>query len=201
MKSIKLLLVSFLLSLANLSYAEAEAIRAIELPQESKVDQLEKIVVTASRSDARLEQMPQYTSIITREDIEKSPSQTLDQVLKNIPGMNIGGSPYFNNDPTGQSLKMRGLTNAKVLVLLDGIPVHDPFYSTIQWAKMPLSSIDRVEIIRGGGSALWGNLAVAGVVNVITKKPTDDKAEIGVSYGSFSTKKTDVSKNLVFSFI
>jgi outer membrane receptor protein involved in Fe transport len=199
MKSIKLLLVSFLLSLANLSYAEAEAIGAIESPQESKVGQLEKIVVTASRSDARLEQMPQYTSIITREDIEKSPAQSIDQLLKNIPGMNIAGSPYFNNDPTGQNLKMRGLTNAKVLVLLDGVPIMDPFYSTIQWAKVPLSSVDRVEIIRGGGSALWGNLAVAGVVNIISKKPMDDKAEIGVSYGSFSTKKTDVSKNLVIS--
>ncbi len=199
MKPIKLLLIGFLLAETTLSYSEEIIIKTLKTPQESKVDQLEKIVVTASRSDARLEQMPQYTSIITREDIEKSSSQTLDQILKNIPGMNIGGSPYFNNDPTGQSLKMRGLTNAKVLVLLDGIPIHDPFYSTIQWAKMPLSSIDRVEIIRGGGSALWGNLAVAGVVNVISKKPSEDKTEIGVSYGSFSTKKIDVSKNLVFS--
>lgn len=199
MKLIKLILISFLLSKTSLSYSEEIDIKSIKDNPESKDTKLEKIVVTASRSDARLEQMPQYTTIISRDDIEKSPSQTLDQVLKNVPGMNIGGSPYFNNDPTGQSLKMRGLTNAKVLVLLDGIPVHDPFYSTIQWAKMPLSSIERVEIIRGGGSALWGNLAVAGVVNVITKKPGDDKAEIGISYGSFQTKKVDVSKNVIFS--
>ena len=199
MKLIKLLLIGFLLSEASLSYSEEIDIKSIRNNLEPKDTKLEKIVVTASRADARLEQMAQYTTIISREEIERSPSQTLDQVLKNIPGMNISGSPYFNNDPTGQSLKMRGLTNAKVLVLLDGIPVHDPFYSTIQWAKMPLSSIDRVEIIRGGGSALWGNLAVAGVVNVITKKPDNDKAEIGISYGSFQTKKIDVSKNLVFS--
>ena len=199
MKLIKLLLIGFLLSEVSFSYSEEIDIKSIRDNLEPKDTKLEKIVVTASRADARLEQMAQYTTIISREEIEKSPSQTLDQVLKNIPGMNIGGSPYFNNDPTGQSLKMRGLTNAKVLVLLDGIPVHDPFYSTIQWAKMPLSSIDRVEIIRGGGSALWGNLAVAGVVNVITKKPDNDKAEIGISYGSFQTKKIDVSKNLVFS--
>ena len=199
MKLIKLLLIGFLLSEASLSYSEEIDIKSIRDNLEPKDTKLEKIVVTASRADARFEQMAQYTTIISREEIERSPSQTLDQVLKNIPGMNIGGSPYFNNDPTGQSLKMRGLTNAKVLVLLDGIPVHDPFYSTIQWAKMPLSSIDRVEIIRGGGSALWGNLAVAGVVNVITKKPDNDKAEIGISYGSFQTKKIDVSKNLVFS--
>lgn len=157
------------------------------------------VSVTASRSDTKLEAMPQHTTIITKEEIEKSPAQTLDQVLRNIPGMNISGSPYFNNDPTGQSLRMRGLTNAKVLVLLDGIPVHDPFYSTIQWAKMPISSVERVEIIRGGGSALWGNLAVAGVVNVITKRPNDDSTQVGFSYGSLSTSKADISKNIVIS--
>ena len=86
-----------------------------------------------------------------------------------MPGMNVSGAPFYTTDPTGHQTKMRGVTNSKVLVLVDGIPVHDPFYGTTQWFKVPLSSIDRVEVVRGGSSSLWGNLAVAGVVNIITR--------------------------------
>lgn len=158
-----------------------------------------EISVDASRSRTKLESMPVFTTLITQEDIKKSPALTLDQLLRNISSVNLSGAPYYVSDPTGTSLKMRGLANAKVLVMLDGIPIHDPFYSTIQWFKVPLASIERVEVVRGGGSALWGNLAVAGVINIISKKPEGAGGEVSASIGNMNTQNLYAAKNLQVS--
>jgi outer membrane cobalamin receptor len=145
------------------------------------------VVVTATRSSTTLEHMQLHTTVITREQIEASPAQTVDQLLRQISGMNMPGEPYYTTDPTGNQTRMRGVTNSTVLVLVDGIPVLDPFYNTTQWFKVPLSSIDHIEIVRGGNSSLWGSLAVAGVVNIITRKPTSNGTSVDVSYGSRNT--------------
>ena len=158
-----------------------------------------EISVEASRSNTKLESMPLHTSIITQEEIQKNPAITLDQLLRNISSVNLSGAPYYVSDPTGTSLKMRGLANAKVLVMLDGIPIHDPFYSTIQWFKVPLSSIQKIEVVRGGGSALWGNLAVAGVINIISKQPDGQGGEISTSFGNMNTQNFYVAKNIPFN--
>jgi iron complex outermembrane receptor protein len=155
------------------------------------------VVVSASRAATSLRDMSLSATVVTAAEIRKSPAQTLDQLLRDVPGVNLPGAPYYTTDPTGQQTKMRGLTNSKVLMLVDGVPVHDPFYSTTQWFKIPLSSIERVEVVRGGSSSLWGNLAVAGVVNVITKKPIDGHARVDMSYQSRNTSNVAASKNFV----
>jgi iron complex outermembrane receptor protein len=161
--------------------------------------ELEAVTISASRSQTRVEEMPLHTTVISRAEIEESPAQTLDQLLRNIPGMNFSGVPASQSDPTGHQTKMRGLGNAKVLVLLDGVPIHDPFYMTTQWFKLPLSNIERVEIVRGGNSSLWGNMAVAGVVNVVSKRVKDNAGEAMVSVGSRGTVNVAVSKNFAVS--
>jgi outer membrane receptor protein involved in Fe transport len=155
------------------------------------------VVVSASRDGTALSRMPLHVSVVTQAEIRKAPAQTLDQVLREVPGMNLPGAPYYTTDPTGQQTKMRGVSNSKVLMLVDGIPVHDPFYATTQWFKVPVSAVERVEIVRGGNSSLWGNLAVAGVVNIITKKPVDNGGELGVSYQSMNTTNVALAKNFV----
>lgn len=161
--------------------------------------ELDAVTISASRSETRVEEMPLHTTVISRTEIEESPAQTLDQLLRNIPGMNFTGVPATQSDPTGHQTKMRGLGNAKVLVLLDGVPIHDPFYMTTQWFKLPLSNIERVEIVRGGNSSLWGNMAVAGVVNVVSKRVKDNAGEAMVSVGSRGTVNVAVSKNFAVS--
>jgi iron complex outermembrane receptor protein len=161
--------------------------------------ELDAVTISASRSETRVEEMPLHTTVISRTEIEESPAQTLDQLLRNIPGMNFTGVPASQSDPTGHQTKMRGLGNSKVLVLLDGVPIHDPFYMTTQWFKLPLSNIERVEIVRGGNSSLWGNMAVAGVVNVVSKRVKDNAGEAVVSVGSRGTVNVAVSKNFAVS--
>jgi len=157
------------------------------------------VVVSATRTTTTLEHMPLHTTVIGQEELAKSPAQTLDQLLRDVSGINMGGAPFYETDPTGHQTKLRGVTsNASVLVLVDGIPVLDPFYSTTQWFKMPLSAIDHIEVVRGGSSSLWGNQAVAGVINVITKKPTDNSTQLDANYGSLNTSIPAVTQNLVF---
>jgi len=161
--------------------------------------ELQAVTISASRSDMKVEEMPLHTTVISRQEIDRSPAQSLDQLLRNVPGMNFSGVPASQSDPTGHQTKMRGLGNSKVLVLLDGVPIHDPFYMTTQWFKLPLSNIERVEVVRGGNSSLWGNMAVAGVVNVVSKRVSDNAGEALLSVGSRGTANVAVSKNFAVS--
>ena len=163
---------------------------------------LSPITITASRNQTLLRDMPVHTTVIMADEIQKSPFQSLDELLKTVPGFNFSGAPSYLSDPTGTQTKIRGLGNAKVLVLLDGVPMLDPFYLTTQWFRVPLSTIERIEIIRGGSSSLWGSMAVGGVVNVITKVPKvpkDPVSNVSWSYGSFNTSHLAVDTNVVVS--
>lgn len=157
---------------------------------------LNTVTVTASLNQTRVRDMPLHTTIISRDEIEKSPARTLDQLLRTIPGFNFTGVPATISDPTGQQTRMRGLGNAKVLVLLDGTPIIDPFYLTTQFYKVPLSDIERIEVIRGGTSSLWGSMAVAGVVNIVTKRPTDDSGAVTLGGGTQGTASVAWSQNI-----
>jgi len=182
--------VSFLFA----AMAQAQQERADLSPNE-----LNAVVVTASRSQAQVEAMPLNTTIVSQQDIQKSSAQTLDQLLRDVPGLNFTGLPAAQSDPTGHQTKMRGMGNAKVLVLLDGVPIHDPFYLTTQWFKVPRSNIERVEVVRGGNSSLWGNMAVAGVINIVSKRPVDNSGEASISLGFNGTQSASISKDIVLS--
>lgn len=180
-------------ALGLLAFAVSQAVYAAEDAQV-----LETVVISTSRSQSKVEEMPLHTTVISQEDIQKSPAQTVDQLLRNIPGMNFSGVPAAMTDPTGHSTKMRGMGTAKVLVLLDGVPIHDPFYLTTQWFKVPLSNIERIEVVRGGNSS-WGSMAVAGVVNIISKRVKDSAGEIKANAGDYKTGSVAVSKNFMVS--
>lgn len=186
-------------AIALLSVSVCRATPAREAGSTDPAPELEPVVVSASRSQAKVEAMPLHTTIVTQEDIRRSPAQTLDQLLRNVPGLNFTGVPATQSDPTSQQTRMRGLGNAKVLVLLDGVPIMDPFYLTTQWFKVPLSNVERVEIVRGGNSSLWGNMAVAGVVNIVSKRPKDNAGAASVQAGSRGSSNYSLVKNFMVS--
>ncbi len=160
---------------------------------------LSDVVVSATRSGTPLDEIPLNTTILTKEVLEVSPDQTIDQILKNVPGVILNDTPYYQKDPTGQSINVRGLGNARTLVLIDGLPANDAFYGTVQWNLVPMSSIDSVEFIRGGVSSLWGNYGMGGVINIKTKTPTNSQQEVSASIGTFGTGNVAASKDLMAS--
>ena len=160
---------------------------------------LNDIVVNATRSGTPLDEMSLNTTILTKEVLESSPDQTIDQVLKNVPGVFLNDVPYYQKDPTGQSINVRGLGYGRTLVLMDGLPANDAFYGTVQWNLVPMSSIESVEFVRGGVSSLYGNYGMGGVININTKTPKNSSQEVSASYGSFGTGNVAASKDLVVS--
>ena len=160
---------------------------------------LKSVTVSATRSGTPLDEIPLNTTILTKEALEVSPDQTIDQILKNVPGVILNDTPYYQKDPTGQSINVRGLGNARTLVLIDGVPANDAFYGTVQWNLVPMSSIDSVEFIRGGVSSLWGNYGMGGVINIKTKTPVNSQQEASASYGAYATGNVAASKDLIAS--
>ena len=166
----------------------------------SNYDQkLSDMVVNATRSDTPLDQIPLNTTILTKEVLESSPDQTIDQVLKNVPGVFLNDVPYYQKDPTGQSINVRGLGYGRTLVLIDGLPANDAFYGTVQWNLVPMSAIESVEFVRGGVSSLWGNYGMGGVININTRTPKNSSQDVSASYGAFGTGNVAASKDLIVS--
>ena len=160
---------------------------------------LADMVVTATKSGTTLKDMTQNTTILTKEELEIAPEQTIDQVLKNQTSVFLNDQPYYQKDPTGQSINVRGLGNARTLVLIDGVPANDAMYGTVQWNLVPMSAIQDVEFIRGGVSSLYGNMGMGGVINITTKPIGDDKGEVSGSIGSYATGTAAVSREFAIS--
>ena len=160
---------------------------------------LSDVIVNATRSGTPLDQMSLNTTILTKEVLESSPDQTIDQVLKNVPGVFLNDVPYYQKDPTGQSINVRGLGYGRTLVLIDGLPANDAFYGTVQWNLVPMSSIESVEFVRGGVSSLYGNYGMGGVININTKTPKNSSQDVSASYGSFGAGNVAASKDLMVS--
>jgi outer membrane receptor protein involved in Fe transport len=151
-----------------------------------------EVVVTATRAPTSIKEVPESVSVITGRQVLDTPGQGLDDILRNLPGMVLTSMGPDVGHPTAYNESMRGLptTETRMLVLVDGVPLNDPFFGYIQWNRIPLDNIERVEVVRGGGSPLWGNAAMGGVVNVITRAPTSDELLVDAAGGSYGAYRT-----------
>ncbi|WP_174297684.1 TonB-dependent receptor [Sphingomonas bacterium] len=148
------------------------------------------IVVTATRSVRSIADVPASVSVVTAAQIEGTPARTIDDVLRRVPSVDLPVASTNEQHPTDTIVSMRGLSGISALVLLDGVPLNDAFFGYVQWSEVPLATVDRVEVVRGGGATLWGNYALGGVVNIITR-PIDRTGLVaeaaGGSRGSYRT--------------
>ena len=152
--------------------------------------ELPAVTVSATRANTKIEDLDLSTTVIDRAAIERMSGQSLDQVLNRIASIRTSDVIASSVHPTGQQILLRGFANARTLVLLDGIPLNDAFYNTVSWESVPKESIERIEVIRGGGaSSLWGNLAVGGVINIITRKPEAGKSNLSATIGTHDTQR------------
>jgi iron complex outermembrane receptor protein len=159
----------------------------------------ETIVVTPTRFPQALSGQSASTTVITRQDIENSPQATLPELLAQYAG--IGMRDQLGNHATASTVDLRGFGAAagqNTLILLDGRRLNDIDLSAIDWSALPLSAIERIEIVRGGASVLHGGGAVGGVINIITRSPLrqSDQVTAKVQLGSFNTRDVQVSGNL-----
>ncbi|MGX9962301.1 TonB-dependent receptor plug domain-containing protein [Roseomonas sp. F4] len=130
---------------------------------------ISETIVTATRIPTEAERVPAAITVLTRADIEERGYQTLAEAMATVPGMNMvqGGG-------LGQqaSVFIRGTASRHVLVLLDGVPVNDPSEANgaFNFGNELLGDIERIEVVRGPGSALYGSGAIGGVINLVTRR-------------------------------
>jgi outer membrane receptor protein involved in Fe transport len=149
------------------------------------------IIVTATRSARTLDDVPASVSVITSEQIEGTPARTIDDVLRRVPSVDLPIASTDEQHPTNTIVSMRGLSGIRSLVLLDGIPINDPFFGYVQWSEVPIATIDRLEVVRGGGAPLWGNYAMGGVINILTRPIDSDGLVAEAAGGSRHAYRAD----------
>ena len=142
---------------------------------------------------------PNFTDNITRDIISEQKSQTLSELFRNVLGIdvqmehNVGRNA--NVSIRGSSDYKPGGYNNRVLVLLDGFQMSIPNSGSVDWNGMPLEFIDRVEVLKGPMSSLYGQNSMGGVINLVTKKFKNEFSTLKASYGTFNSKVLDVGLN------
>ncbi len=129
------------------------------------------IVVTASRMEQRLQEVPVAMTVIGAEELATMPADDYGDVLRNVPGLNV--TQISARDIQVNTRKASGSLSTDQLVLLDGRTVYLDFFGFVMWDLLPLNfnEIAQIEVVRGPGSAVWGANALGGVINLITKSP------------------------------
>jgi len=147
------------------------------------------VIVTGSRFEENLNEVPANVQVITRDEIANSTSSNIPDVLSQIGGLNVRSTNpgQLNLDAT---VDMGGYgvgANSTTLILVDGQRINSIDSTSISWESIPIDSIDRIEVLQGGASVQYGNGAVGGVINIITNGNTSKLNQASVSYGSFGT--------------
>jgi outer membrane receptor protein involved in Fe transport len=132
------------------------------------------LTVTASRgSERRIDELPVSVTVIPRETLETTPAVTLDEVLRTVPSLELPLLPSTAAFPANPSVALRGLglgdSATRALVLLDGLPMNGAFFGNVFWNRVPKPDLERIEVVRGATSSLFGSFAMGGVVNVLTR--------------------------------
>jgi len=177
----RLFVVTLGLVLVASSWAEAEE------NKEESVLELEKIVITATRSPHLLKDVPVSTTVITKKEIEQTGASTVAEALENVAEMRVTG---YGSPGSLATAHIRGSAAGQVLVLMDGRGLNPADSGTVDLGFLPVQNIERIEIVRGPFSSLYGANALSGVINIITKlAPEKRQTQLGASSGTYETSE------------
>jgi iron complex outermembrane receptor protein len=151
---------------------------------------LEKVVVTGTRDVEEIRKIPANVTVITKKQIEEAHVETVVDLMRDQVGV-VVKDIYANGKSATVDVRGFGETAASnTLVLVDGRRVNQIDLSGVDWTQIALDQIERIEIVRGSGSVLYGDNAVGGVINIITKKPEKQFSfQTGVALGSYNYNK------------
>jgi outer membrane receptor for ferrienterochelin and colicins len=140
------------------------------------------IVVTGTRTRYLLKDVPVTTEVVTREEAQQTGAVTVDQALESAVGVNV------DNDLSGEGVTLRGIDPTRVLILVDSEKLVGRVNGAIDLSQISLDNVEKIEIVKGVGSTLYGSDAIGGVVNIITRKPKHSlRFSSSADYGSFKS--------------
>ncbi|CBK42377.1 putative Vitamin B12 transporter BtuB precursor [Nitrospira defluvii] len=174
-----------LLCLVSVSPLRAADVSAEETPEPAPVVETEEVVVSATKTPVPVSQVTSAVEVITAQDMKKQNIKTVIEALRLAQGVAI----FSNGGPgTAASATIRGGSANQTLVLIDGAIVNSATLGSYNFANLTTDNIERVEILRGAQSMLWGSDAMGGVINIVTKRGEGPLTAGGfMEYGSFAS--------------
>ena len=158
---------------------------------QSSATSLDAVVVSATRTEQSLKSLPTHVVVLDATKLTASAAQTVPDLLRSVPGFTTRDfQSGLIAGPSQSIVSFRGLGGSsagRALVLLDGIPAGDPFSGWLDWGRIPLLLLQSAEVVRGGGSTVWGSRSLGGIINLRTIDPTDDGAKLMIEGGSRGT--------------
>ena len=130
----------------------------------TNIFKLDEIVVTGTKTERRLKNTPVITEVITRSEIEATGAENIGEALEHRVGVVV------DRDAHGDGVQLQGLDSDYILILLDGEPQVGRIAGKLDLARISVENVERIEIVKGASSALFGSAAMGGVINVITRK-------------------------------
>src|SRR5918993_2503223 len=156
----------------------------------------EQLTVTATRSEQRIADVPASVNVVSSEQIEQSPAVGANDILRQGPTFSLfRRTSSIASHPTAQGVSLRGVGPSGVsrtLVLLDQVPFNDPFGGWVYWTRVPLMDTERIEVVDGATSSLYGNYAMGGVINIVTNRAEPRTIIFKPQYGNRGTPKMDL---------
>ena len=158
---------------------------------------MEPLTVSATRAPAPVSQVPFTVEVVPQDAFSEGVSMTVDGALRSAADFSL----FRRNDsmtanPTAQGVSLRGLGPSgasRSLVLLDGIPLNDPFGGWVPWSLVPADSLAGAEIVPGGGASAWGNAALAGVIQLFSRQPVAGAGAASAMAGDLGTRSAYLS--------
>lgn len=162
----------------------------------------QEVNVTANRVGTTASETAESVVVLTRQEMESVAAETVDQTLREVPGFTLfRRSDSRTANPTTQGASLRGVGGSgtgRALVLFDDIPLNDPFGGWVYWGRIPREDVSSIEVLRGGGSSLYGSDALSGVVSVAPGRSAHSLISTEISGGSESTPDVPVASSLMF---
>jgi vitamin B12 transporter len=165
--------------------------------QQDTTKTMDEVVITATRSELKQSQTGKVVTVINQEMLQRNAGKTITEILNYQSGIFINGAN--NTLGTNQDVYFRGAGTGNVLILIDGAPVGDAsqINNSFDLNNLNTAQIERIEILKGAQSTLWGSDAVAGVINIITKKAGNKKISpnAALAFGSYNTFRLNAGIN------
>lgn len=156
---------------------------------------LDEVVVTGTRSEKLLREIPARIDVVSPKILKQAPAQSIDDILAMFSGVNTTRSSGVSTMHTNVSIRgLAGDEQGRTLVLYDGVPINSSDGGSVNWNSIHIDNVERIEIFKGPGSSLYGNNAMGGVINIISKKATKPlNINASSSYGTYNTWLTNLS--------
>ncbi|SDU41841.1 TonB-dependent receptor [Desulfobacula phenolica] len=160
--------------------------------EDANMARMDDIVVTATKTKEAISNAPGSIYVVSRQDLEKRNIKTIDDAFAIIPGAFVKRTKGLMDSTS--SVRLRGFNNDRyTLILIDGQPVNDAYTGGVEWGMLPIESVEKIEVVKGPASALYGGNAMGGVINIITRTPEKTHGLIKAGMGNNGTHRYSAS--------